>query len=118
MEHGILGNPGQDIRDPNIVSKIENGKIVTRHIHKDALPRFLKAASATGFEVKKIADEGEDFPTRRWGYDNGNLRKAQRASYGKATGKDWIAVSIERPEGSIDHALFWDRLEHPGRKKV
>lgn len=83
----------------DLVSKVERNQSITLAINKDILPSYLRAASATGFKVKKIAEEGEWF----------------LSSVGKSKipvqGKGYIAVSIERPEGSKDHRDFWRSFE-------
>lgn len=123
MELKFPENPGQEI-DPDIVSKLKRGKVATLAISKDKLPAYQSAGLATGFTVKKIADEGEEFPwlsikvgrdgTKKQEYDSDGTPKVSMV---KVVGQDYVGVSIESPEGGVGHSPFWDNLNTQSFKK-
>lgn len=113
------GNP-----DPNIIPKMKSGKVVTVGIDESKLASYLAAGLKTGFTVKKIADEGEEFPWLSIKVDESGIFNQQYDSDGtrKVTKskvvENYIAVSIEKPEDSKDHSPFWDNLRTLEQKKV
>jgi hypothetical protein len=112
---------------PDFVNKIKDGRVVTTVIGGDRLSFYLSAASATGFKVEKIADEGEEFPLLSMKTKNG-IGEQEHDSDGtpkasmimiKVAGKGSIGVSIEKPEGSIeDHNPFWAELNRLDQAKT
>ncbi|KKQ41649.1 MAG: hypothetical protein US59_C0025G0012 [Candidatus Levybacteria bacterium GW2011_GWB1_37_8] len=119
MESKFSGMSGKEF-GPDFISKIKSRKVVTSNICWDELYSYLDAASATGFKVAKIADEGEEFPyvSVRSVMSRGESRLevdsdgSPKVSMIRVEGKGHIAVAIEKPEGSKDdHAAFWKRLE-------
>lgn len=106
---------GKEYQYVETASKVAAGITQTLVISKDDLAVYLRAGSATGFIVKKIAGEGERFPllVRQPGKIL-NIRVCEI----EVEGKDKIAVSIEKPEGSKDHAAFWNNLRNLRQGKV
>jgi len=122
-------SPDKGIADRKaLVSKVASGQIVTTTIPKDELTSYLMAAKLSGFKVEKIAGEGEEFPRWFGTYENrttqakygyrGGLQRTEPVSV-KVQGKGYIAVSVEKPEGSKDsHDPFWRNLESLEPKKT
>lgn len=106
----------RQIRNVELGAKVASGEVVTTALKEDKLPLYLATASATGFKVEKIAEEGEEFPFLS--LDSHNYLHHQKVSNIKVKEGGYIAVSIERPEGSRDHAPFWNNLKSLEQKKV
>lgn len=117
MEQSLAKKEPRERKTADLVSKIKRREVVTLSIPKDRLPFYLEAASATGFKVEKIADEGEEFPFLKMVIGKSGTEKPEYDSDGtpkvsslKVAGKNFIAVAIEKPKGSVDHNAFWDNL--------
>ena len=103
-------------RDPNIASKIESGKVVVEAIHKDRVPLYLEAGLANGFEVRIIAEVGQAYFQGVIHTELGLIAEETTLEI-----KDYVAVSIERPEGPRsynNYAPFWDSLKSLEQKKA
>lgn len=100
---------------PDLVSKIKSRQVVTLVVNRERLTSYLDAGLATGFRVEKIADEGEDFPC--WQFEDKN-RVIEEVRNIKVQGEGCIAVSIERPGGTKDHAPFWENLKRLEQAQV
>lgn len=112
METKSPENAGQKIT-PDIAAKIKSGQVVTLVIAENRLPSYSETALATGFKVEKIAGEGEEFPLLR------GTPGEEKVVSQQVVRKGYIAVSIEKPEGSKkDTGPFWTALTRLERKQV
>lgn len=109
--NGVVGELaiGKPATPPDLASRVASCQARTREIPKGDLEMYLEAAAETGFKVKKIANEGEEFPRDvTFGRTNMIINGKRIVRVSKVRAGE-VAISIEsngRKDDRDRHAVF------------
>lgn len=107
--------PGKIISFENftLASMLLRGQAETFVAYGDSFNIYNLAAVMSGFEIKVIAKEGEEFPYLKGKISLRNYpgqSSASEVKLGTVSREGWVAISIEKPEGEKDFDLFHKTL--------